>query len=182
MIGQGAALPPFLFIALCYSHGRGAIFRRNIEFAVLGSGIGVLQYYVRCKTQSFFARGSSKPLSYDVEMDFQNKTIIFFCKNKRTRYIKAASSLLRFLTRKRTGYGAEPLKRGTGAEPLKRGTGAEPLKRGSGRNPGKKLFCQFAALFKALLYCLYAGGAETVFFQSGNARNGCSAGRANVIF
>ena len=28
-----------------------------------------------------------------------------FCKNKRTRYIKTASSLLRFLTRKRTGVG-----------------------------------------------------------------------------
>lgn len=77
MIGQGAALPPFLFIALGYSRGRGAIFRRNIEFAVLGSGIGVLQYYVRCKTQSFFARGSSKPLPYDVEMGFGDKTIFF---------------------------------------------------------------------------------------------------------
>lgn len=89
MIGQGAALPPFLFIALCYSRGRaGAIFRRNIEFAVLGSGIGVLQYYVRCKTQSFFARGSSKPLPYDVEMDFQNKTIIFFAKIKELAVLK----------------------------------------------------------------------------------------------
>ena len=94
-------------------------------------------------------------------------SLIFLClflKNKRTRRIKIASSLLRFLTRKRTGYGAEP------------------RKRGSGLCPGKKLFCQFAALFKALLYCLYAGGTETVFFQCGNARNGCSAGRANVIF
>ncbi len=178
MIGQGVALPPFLFIALCYSRGRaGAIFRRNIEFAVLGSGIGVLQYYVRCKTQSFLlaAAASRCPTMlqwiFRIKQSFFDKPIFcsliflhFFCKNKRTRRIKIASSLLRFLLRKRTGYGAEP------------------RKRGSGRNPGKKLFCQFAALFKALLYCLYAGGAETVFFQCGNARNGCSAGGANVIF
>ncbi len=58
-------------------------------------------------------------------------SLIFLCiflKNKRTRRIKIASSLLRFLTRKRTGYGAEPRKRGTGLCPGRGVRGGTPEK------------------------------------------------------
>ena len=62
-----------------------------------------------------------------------------FTKIKEPAHIKVSNSLLRFLTRKRTGYGAEPRrKRVRGRAPEKEGTGQSPGEREHGAEPRKK--------------------------------------------
>ena len=95
-----------------------------------------LQHYIHCKTAIFRNNGGSKPPPYGVEIVLEYLLIKLSCalylsyalftKIKEPTHIKVSSSLLRFLTRKRTGYGAEPRKKACGGSAPKKRYGAEP--------------------------------------------------------
>ena len=101
--------------SLFISRGRAGVYVPPLfGDVILCERIGCLQNYTLRKPAIFPARGSSKPLPYGVETDFCDKIIFpdksvfcalfaIFAKNKRTCRVKVASSLLRFLLRKRTG-------------------------------------------------------------------------------
>ncbi len=139
-----------LFCSLYLSHTIG----RGLSHAPIRNGFYAKQRVI-CNIifaeiyQSFCARGGSKPPPYGVEIVLEYLLIKLSCalylshapftKIKEPAHIKVSSSLLRFLTRKRTGYGAEPRRkrvRGGATKKTLRRQRAEKEVRGSA--PGIK--------------------------------------------
>ena len=155
--------PHCLFCSLCLSHtiGRGFISRRNSErFFMQNNGLFAALYSPKfINPFAHAAAASRRPTGLKQFFGVEYLLIKLSCalylsyalftKIKEPTHIKVSSSLLRFLTRKRTGYGAEPRRKRVrggatkkdvagAARRRKRARGRATEKEGTGRSHEKR--------------------------------------------